>query len=657
MVEKVIKITVDSSKAEANLKKIKSETKDVDQATSKLTGTLDNLTGGAVTKLKGFVGGLKGVSLGFKSVGAAIAASGIGLLVVIIAAITAAFKGSEEGQNKFAKLMGVIGAVVGNVVDVLADLGDFIIDLFSGNGKAMTQLKSFGSSIFNVLGLPIKNVIDTVKALGKAMGALFDGDIKGAFDAIKQGALDVGENFAEAKAEIIGATDAVKGFIEQNIIEAKLAADVADKRAKADKIERGLLVERAKAERDMAELRLKARDLNNTTAEERQTALNEVLRISDDLIAKEVEIAQLRADAQVAENGFARSNKENLDAEEQAKAKVIQLETARLNQQRTIQRELTQAENAIASEQKARSKERQDRLDADAAADKKRIEEIDKFTADLRKKNEDLEAETLEAKLELERTRAEEALERLVGDETEKREALLELNAYYDQLESDLMEKRAEEAKAADAKAFKEFSDNIDKQLKAEEEAAAEKQKIQDEGFERQKEGIEAIGRLSGDLFSLVDNLGKQDEKSKEKRAKTGFVVQKALNLSLAGIDATKAIINSLSQSPIAIGPVPSPAGIASLAFASATGLASIAKIATAKFESGISGGGGGAGSPPSFSAPAAAPAFNLVEGSGTNQIAESIGGQNKPLQAFVVSSEVTTAQGLDRNIVDNSGF
>ena len=53
-------------------------------------------------------------------------------------------------------------------------------------------------------------------------------------------------------------------------------------------------------------------------------------------------------------------------------------------------------------------------------------------------------------------------------------------------------------------------------------------------------------------------------------------------------------------------------------------------------------------------SAPSA-PSFNLVQGTGANQIATSIAGQNRPIQAYVVSSNVTTAQSLDRNIIANS--
>ena len=51
-------------------------------------------------------------------------------------------------------------------------------------------------------------------------------------------------------------------------------------------------------------------------------------------------------------------------------------------------------------------------------------------------------------------------------------------------------------------------------------------------------------------------------------------------------------------------------------------------------------------------------PAFNIVGASGTNQLAEAIGGQTQqPVKAYVVSNDVTTAQELDRNIVKGASL
>ena len=49
-------------------------------------------------------------------------------------------------------------------------------------------------------------------------------------------------------------------------------------------------------------------------------------------------------------------------------------------------------------------------------------------------------------------------------------------------------------------------------------------------------------------------------------------------------------------------------------------------------------------------------PTFNTVGASDTNQLATAIGDQAQtPVKAFVVSNDVTTAQSLDRNIVEGA--
>ena len=51
-------------------------------------------------------------------------------------------------------------------------------------------------------------------------------------------------------------------------------------------------------------------------------------------------------------------------------------------------------------------------------------------------------------------------------------------------------------------------------------------------------------------------------------------------------------------------------------------------------------------------------PAFNIVGASDTNQLAEAIGGQaQQPVKAYVVSNDVSTAQELDRNIVEGASL
>jgi hypothetical protein len=65
-----------------------------------------------------------------------------------------------------------------------------------------------------------------------------------------------------------------------------------------------------------------------------------------------------------------------------------------------------------------------------------------------------------------------------------------------------------------------------------------------------------------------------------------------------------------------------------------------------------------GGSMPPAITAPSAPPSFNVVGASGTSQLAGVIANQSQqPIQAYVVSNDVTTAQSLDRNIIESVGI
>ena len=92
-----------------------------------------------------------------------------------------------------------------------------------------------------------------------------------------------------------------------------------------------------------------------------------------------------------------------------------------------------------------------------------------------------------------------------------------------------------------------------------------------------------------------------------------------------------------------------------------ASGLANVKAITSTQDPASPSFAQGGGRGAPSVAAPTAAatpPAFNIVGASDTNQLAEAIGGQaQQPVKAFVVSNDVSTAQELDRNIVEGASI
>lgn len=168
--------------------------------------------------------------------------------------------------------------------------------------------------------------------------------------------------------------------------------------------------------------------------------------------------------------------------------------------------------------------------------------------------------------------------------------------------------------------------------------------------IEEQSQSFKFKATLDGlsAIASITELFGKKSEQA----AKRAFQVQKAANIATALITTYQ---NATSAYASQFTPVPTPdspirGGIAA-GIAVAAGLANVAKISQQKFEGGGSAGGGG-GTGGGASIPSVSPSFNVVGNSGMNQLAQI---QQTPVQAFVVSGEVTSAQALDRNRIKNA--
>lgn len=132
--------------------------------------------------------------------------------------------------------------------------------------------------------------------------------------------------------------------------------------------------------------------------------------------------------------------------------------------------------------------------------------------------------------------------------------------------------------------------------------------------------------------------------------------VGKAMAIASATISGVQGVQNAYTtaqKSPITLAFPAYPAIQAGLAGAIA--LKNIASIKS------VNPSGGGASSVPKPSVPTGAstpPAFNVVGASSTDQLASAIGGQSQqPVQAYVVANDITTAQSMDRNIIDDASL
>mgnify|MGYP003645311893 FL=1 len=234
-------------------------------------GFIDGKLGGAISGMKAFTKSISGATKGFKLMKIAWMATGLGALVVLITSITGAFTRSEEGQESFARGMKMIGAVVNQVMDLFANFGTAIIDAVT---NPVESLKSFGNSIQEFVMDKVQLVIDGMGLMGSALTKLFAGDFKGAIADAGEGFVNInrGLNPAVIATETlvngtIALGKATADLIKETAKEVDVMAKVTKMRQKAHHIERDLQVERAKADREINEIRLQAEDrvITNTS--------------------------------------------------------------------------------------------------------------------------------------------------------------------------------------------------------------------------------------------------------------------------------------------------------------------------------------------------------------------------------------------------------
>jgi len=154
---------------------------------------------------------------------------------------------------------------------------------------------------------------------------------------------------------------------------------------------------------------------------------------------------------------------------------------------------------------------------------------------------------------------------------------------------------------------------------------------------EKKKAREDALTATASTLGQIADLFGQQTA-----AGKAAAIAEATIQTYLSAQKAYQSTVGI----PV-VGPVLAPIN-AGLAIAA--GIKNIKAIAAVKTPDG--GGGGGGNLSNNFTSGAQAPSFNVVGNSGMNQLAQI---QQTPIQAYVVSGEVTSAQALDRNRVKNA--
>ena len=295
------------------------------------------------------------------------------------------------------------------------------------------------------------------------------------------------------------------------------------------------------------------------------------------------------------------------------------------------------AYNEAIKEEGANQKKLAERLNRELLAiDKMHNEDLAKERQSKQDKI-DEENKNLSEKAKAERLKAQEDIIK------ERDEYLKKANEFQEEQDAINLENKQKEKEQEK----KDFDEGLQKQLEkaqaqsevannsAEEEKRINEQKIKDEELVR-----DAKFQIANSVFDLVNMF-----------AKKGSKLAKGVAVAQATMSTYQGITNAFSA-PSA---VPEPFGmalrIANASVIGASGFANVKNIMSTN-ESGTGGGGQSSGAPS-----VSAPSFNLVQGTGANQIAQGLSQQGAPIKAYVVSSDVSTSQSLDRNIVSEASL
>lgn len=539
------------------------------------------------------------ISKSFKGLGTALKAAGIGLAVAAFQKLREIFMQNQKAVDFFNTAFEAVSLAFNDFVDFLLNNTGGIVDTFQAIFEnPLEGIKNLGKTIYDGVVVRFEQLVEVLGLAGKAIGQLVKGEFSAAFDTIKEAGKQTVDVITGVDDSFDETVESIKNYTKETIKTAAANVQLANN-AELAAAQQSRLVEQY--DRQAEQLR-QIRDDERFSIEERRKANDDLLQV-----LAEQEAAMLKqADAQVASAQADLAKNNSIENQ-------IALTDALANKEGV----LAQIEG-LRSEQKAN----------DLALDREETELT----------NSKLESESKLA-IERERFNAEQIDNEVLKLERLKEIALQEQEQEQARLQAIVDNANAGTQAKVDAQiALDEFMEQS-RQANIDADTALTDAKIALNKKEAESEE-EMLGAISGALNGLSALAGENAE------------AQKAIGVAQAIIDTYIGANKAIAQGGI-VGAI-SAVGII------ATGLANVQNILSTKIPkpepSNIGGGGTRSISSATPSAAPQAPQFNILGGGATNQLAGLLAEDSqKPVKAYVVSNEVSTAQSLDRNIVESA--
>jgi len=585
------------------------------------------------------------LSKGFKGVGLALKGLGLGLVIKIVDKLTEAFSSNQSIVDTMNVAFETVSIVVKQVTDVFSDVFGKVSEATGGFDALGKVLGGALSIAVNTIGLTIQGITlgiqkarlaweesflggkdkDTIKELNLSILET-QKNILETGERIKNSGKQIADNFVEAVGEVgslaVGVAEAVTETIDK--IDIKQANADAKRLVKSQKnfellaLQQQRLVEQYDLQ---AEQQRQIRDDESKSIAERIKANEELGKI----LLQQNEAEKKTVDARIAA----------VQQEIALKGNTVELS----NQLYELQTERLAIDAKVAGFQSEQLTN---------------INSLKREELDLTKAQTESENKLL---IEKKRFNAE-----LIEDELTKLEKLKEIDLLEQEREQARLQALVDNANAGtqakiDAQiALDEFNEqsrqtNLERQIAiAEAERNLEKQKIKDKQMV-----VDAISQFADAETGIGKALliAKQALALKETLIDIKRITFKGTQaVAEAGVNSAQNISESSK--------IGFPQNLITIAGAIAQGVSIIGSVKKAVSKTKASVGSMGA-SVPSIARPSASsqpPAFNVVGASSTNQLADAIGSQSKePVKAYVVANDVSTAQSMDRNIVEGASI
>ena len=551
--------------------------------------------------------GIKGLGTGFKGLGVAIKAAGIGILLQAMSILKELFDNNQKTVDFFNTTFNSLQVAFSDFTKWISGSGGSgIVNFFKSIFEDPKQaLLDFADAFKRNIQERFESYLDTLGYLASAVKKVFSGDFAGAMKDVKNAgkeSLDVltgvNNSFDKGKELITKGAKAISNYVVETVKQGAAMTETNKQAEIAEVLMQGLI---EKYDLQAEKLR-QVRDDERFTIEERIKANNELKGVLEEQENAMLENAQRILDAKARQLTLDKDNiefqKEYIAAQNElvgVQAQVAGFRSEQLMNEMALQRELFDLEVS-----KAENAQEVAEIEAEAA----------------------IEAETnLKKQLTLE-----EELNKQLYDSRlatlEKQKALYnEGTQSYQDMVSEINVLNAERT-------------------------AQEGEEIR-KRTELERAAREANLQIASDALGVLMSFNELYDEEDEAAAKKAFDRNKKLQIGQAVINTAQGIMAQLAVPQDAL----TGQNFAKAAIVAATGVAQIAKIRSTEFDfagdSGVDTGG--------LSAPSTSPQFNIVGASGQNAILESL--QANPMRAYVVGSDVTSQQELDRNRINQVSF